>query len=136
MCDYSLMHVKSRDAVTGDELVTHSFGSGTIGFRSAEDTKAEAAVCIRPGAELELLGEAKPSLWQRIFGTYERKVAVFRQINVENKMTHHDALQFLDGSVVLIHSLGVNRKARVLQMPAKPRNHQEQIEQTRVPVVA
>jgi hypothetical protein len=35
MCDYSLMHVKSRDARVGDKLVTRNFGTGTRGFVEA-----------------------------------------------------------------------------------------------------
>src|SRR3984893_9528056 len=32
MCDYSLMHVKSRPASIGDKLRTSNFGTGTRGF--------------------------------------------------------------------------------------------------------
>jgi hypothetical protein len=32
MCDYSIMHVKSRPASIGDKLQTTNFGTGTRGF--------------------------------------------------------------------------------------------------------
>src|SRR5262245_66160188 len=37
MCDYSLMHVKSRPASVGDKLRTTNFGTGTRGFAAARD---------------------------------------------------------------------------------------------------
>ena len=37
MCDYSLMMVPNRLAIEGEELVAHSFQSGTTGFVSSPD---------------------------------------------------------------------------------------------------
>jgi hypothetical protein len=37
MCDYSLMMVRSRLAVEGEELVAHRFQSGTVGLVSCAD---------------------------------------------------------------------------------------------------
>ena len=50
MCDYSLQSVASRPAKVGDKLTTWDFGTGTIGFAAAEDTRV--AVCVLPGTEL------------------------------------------------------------------------------------
>ena len=50
MCDYSLMHVKSRPASVGDKLRTSNFGTGTRGFAAPEDPTT--AVCVLPGTEL------------------------------------------------------------------------------------
>ena len=50
MCDYSLLHVRSRPAKVGDKLNTRDFGTGTRGFAAAED--AAVAVCVLPGTEL------------------------------------------------------------------------------------
>ena len=37
MCDYSLMAIANRVAVSGDELVVHRFQTGTVGLASASD---------------------------------------------------------------------------------------------------
>jgi hypothetical protein len=37
MCDYSLLHVRSRPAKVGDKLTTRDFGTGTRGFAAGED---------------------------------------------------------------------------------------------------
>ena len=50
MCDYSLMHVKSRPACVGYKLRTGNFGTGTRGFAAPEDPTT--AVCVLPGTEL------------------------------------------------------------------------------------
>ncbi len=50
MCDYSLMHVKSRAANVGDNLEVKAFPSGSRGFVSPADP--EIAVCVLPGTEL------------------------------------------------------------------------------------
>src|SRR5262245_35343530 len=50
MCDYSLMHVKSRPASVGDKLRTSNFGTGTRGFAAPDDP--DTAVCVLPGTEL------------------------------------------------------------------------------------
>ena len=47
MCDYSLMHVKSRPASVGDKLRTTNFGTGTRGFAAPSDPGT--AVCVLPG---------------------------------------------------------------------------------------
>ena len=50
MCDYSLMHVKSRPASVGDKLRTSNFGTGTRGFAAPDDPTT--AVCVLPATEL------------------------------------------------------------------------------------
>jgi hypothetical protein len=49
------------------------------------------------------------------------KTAIFRQINKEKVATHHDALEFPDGQVVLLTSLCEGQQATVLQLPAEPK---------------
>ena len=39
MCDYSLMAIPNRVAVSGDELVVHRFQTGTVGLASASDLR-------------------------------------------------------------------------------------------------
>jgi hypothetical protein len=42
-------------------------------------------------------------------------------VNVDNPCTHHDALEFPDGQVVLLTHLRANQRATVLQLPAQPK---------------
>jgi len=44
-----------------------------------------------------------------------------RQINMDNAVTHHDALEFPDGQVVLVTRLCEGQRATVLQLPAGTR---------------
>ena len=47
-----------------------------------------------------------------------QRLARFRQINMDNAVTHHDALEFPDGQVVLLSRLCEGQRATVLQLPA------------------
>jgi hypothetical protein len=120
MCDYSLMHVKSRPASVGDKLRTTNFGTGTRGFAAVDDPAT--AVCVLPGTELAfnsricVYGASGPSV---------HKTAIFRQINREHAHMHHDALELPDGQTVLLTFLCEGQEATVLQLPAKPVNEQE-----------
>jgi hypothetical protein len=49
------------------------------------------------------------------------KTAIFRQINKEKVVAHHDALEFPDGQIVLLTSLSEGQQATVLQLPAEPK---------------
>jgi hypothetical protein len=80
MCDYSLQNVKTRPAKVGDKLITHRFGSGTIGFSALEDIGV--AVCVLPGTELSFAYDVKRSrMWPWSRNIIAHKVAVFRQVN-------------------------------------------------------
>jgi hypothetical protein len=46
--------------------------------------------------------------------------ATFRQVNKDNPQTHHDALEFPDGRMVLLTHLLEGQEATVLQLPAQP----------------
>jgi hypothetical protein len=121
MCDYSLHRVKSRPAKVGDELTTHDFGTGTRGFAASEDD-ASVAVCVLPGTELAFAHEVKrlpARLWPWQDDSIKHKTAIFRQINKDNVATHHDALEFPDGQVVLLTILREGQQATVLQLPAE-----------------
>jgi hypothetical protein len=50
-----------------------------------------------------------------------QRLARFRQINMDNAVTHHDALEFPDGQVVLVTRLCEGQCATVLQLPAGAR---------------
>ena len=46
------------------------------------------------------------------------KTAIFRQVNPDDPMRHHDALEFPDGQIVLLTFLKEGQHATVLQLPA------------------
>jgi hypothetical protein len=48
------------------------------------------------------------------------KTAIFRQVNKDNPRTHHDALEFPDGQLVLLTLVFEGQEATVLQLPAQP----------------
>lgn len=126
MCDYSLHTVSSRPAKVGDRLVTTEFAKTvTRGFASVDDPTT--AVCLSAGAELVF--DAAPQYsggfmrWLR--GTRPTEInsmlARFRQIHREQYDTHHDALEFADGTVVLLTRLCPGQQATVLQLAATPK---------------
>jgi hypothetical protein len=47
-----------------------------------------------------------------------QRLARFRQVNMDNPVAHHDALEFPDGQVVLVTRLCAGQRATVLQLPA------------------
>jgi hypothetical protein len=135
MCDFSLHHVKSRPARVGDTLTTVNFRTGTRGFAAPEDPTT--AVCILPGTELAFSEEVKwgpvPfgfTLWRTKMIKF--KTAIFRQINKAVPRVHHDALEFPDGTCVLLTDLREGQEATVLQLPAKPKTPAEEEAQRRV----
>ena len=133
MCDYSLHNVKSRPAKVGDKLTTRDFGTGTRGFAASED--ANVAVCVLPGTELSFADEVTclPTgllAWRA--RVINHKTAIFRQINKDRVATHHDALEFPDGQIVLLTFLCEGQQATVLQLPAEPKTVIESEAQQRV----
>ena len=58
--------------------------------------------------------------------------AIFRQVNKDNLHTHHDALEFPDGQIVLLTDLFEHQEATVLQLPAQPATAAEAKAQERV----
>ena len=137
MCDYSLHSVKSRPAKVGDKLTTHDFGTGTRGFAASED--ASVAVCVRPGTELSFADEVT-CLPTGLLGWRDKMIkhqtAIFRQINKEKVVAHHDALEFPDGRIVLLTTLCEGQRATVLQLPAEPKTAVEAQSQRRVAYIA
>jgi hypothetical protein len=47
----------------------------------------------------------------------KHRTAIFRQVNKAVPSTHHDALEFPDGTIVLLTFLEVGQQATVLQLP-------------------
>ena len=135
MCDYSLHTVTSRPAKVGDKLVSTEFrNSVTRGFSAVGDPTV--AVCLRPGTEIAFETDGvkyrHSILPNRML---QQKVARFRQINMGNPNTHHDALEFPNGQIVLLSRLCEGQHATVLQLPAEPRSAEETKKEVSVPVV-
>jgi hypothetical protein len=117
MCDYSLELVASRPAKVGDKLVSTSFPHTiTRGFASADDRNV--AVCLLPGTELAFDNEVRCETGMLLSWRLGHKVAKFRQVNKGKSNSHHDALEFPDGKIVLLTQLCKGQNATVLQLPA------------------
>jgi hypothetical protein len=117
MCDYSLHNVKTRPAKVGDKLTTRLFEFGTRGFSAPEDK--DMAVCLRPGTELSFANKVRClRSWPWSKDVSYDKTAIFRQVNQDCPMRHHDALEFPDGRIVLLTFLEAGQQATVLQLPA------------------
>jgi hypothetical protein len=125
MCDYSLHHVRSRPAKIGDKLVIMAFADTlTRGFAGIDEPSI--AVCLRPGTELTFDSEPE---YHRSYtrwlprvrpGKLASKVARFRLTNLDQRYTHHDALEFPDGTIVLLTRFCPGQRATVLQLPPDP----------------
>jgi hypothetical protein len=100
------------------------FNLGTTGFCAPEDNGM--AVCLLPGTELSFADEVRRANNWPWNGLIRYKTAVFRQINKSNRCTHHDALEFPDGQLVLLTLLVPGQQATVLQLPAEPQKAQEE----------
>ena len=126
MCDYSLHGVAARSARIGDKLVTtHFWNTTTRGFSAVDQPRV--AVCLLPGTEVAFENKVERHLtgFQLLFGRSKplpHRVARFRQVNTDNPCTHHDALEFPDGHVVLLTHLREGQRATVLQLPAQAKN--------------
>lgn len=128
MCDYSLENQISRAAEVGDKLVTSSFPmTPTRGF--CAENEAGVAVCLLPGTELAF---AEPVRYNGFWGSLVNYVksrmgydmanatlARFRQVDLDNPHTHHDAIELADGRVIKLSFLHEGQRARVLQLPAQ-----------------
>ena len=105
-------------------------------FTASED--ATVAVCVLPGTELAFADEVKRlqlRLWPWHDNVIKHKTAIFRQINKEKVVAHHDALEFPDGQIVLLTSLSEGQQATVLQLPAEPKTIVESEAQRRAAYV-
>ena len=117
MCDYSLDAVATRPAEVAETLVSTNFSTGTHGFASPDDP--EVAVCLRPGTELAFENDVQTDsmMFRKNIGV---RLARFRQINLNQRYQHHDALEFSNGAIVLVTNLAAGQRATVLQLPASP----------------
>ena len=118
MCDYSLHAVATRPAEVAETLVSTKFQTtSTRGFASPDNPNI--AVCLRPGTEIAFEREVQTDgmTFRKSIGD---QLARFRQINLNEPTQHHDALEFSNGTVVLVTDLTPGQRATVLQLPANP----------------
>jgi hypothetical protein len=122
MCDYSLHSVETRPARVGDVLISTGFANSiTRGFAAVGEPAV--AVCLLPGTELAFEREIEVDHGFRSllpgfgFGHIEERVARFRQVDVDRFDTHHDALEFPSGKIVMLTRLVPGQRATVLQLP-------------------
>ncbi len=125
------MSLRTKDNHSGcsqrrsDKLVTTKFvNSITRGFATVEEPTV--AVCLLPGTEVAF---EKDIIEYRLTLLPNRKirekVARFRQVDIDNPNTHHDALEFPNGQIVLLNRLCEGQHVTVLQLPASPRTMRE-----------
>jgi hypothetical protein len=69
--------------------------------------------------EEEVRGQPSFRMWQTRMSSH--KVARFRQVNLDQRSAHHDALEFPDGKIVLVTKLWEGQHATVLQLPSTGR---------------
>lgn len=133
MCDYSLKHLMSRPAKIEDVVVTSNF-LGTISRGFAPVGEPGVACCVLPGTEIAFAAPVKvyDGSGQRDTG---QTLARFRQIDLDNLHTHHDALELANGEIVKLNDLVLDQHATVLQMPAAPKTAEEAKEQERLEIV-
>ncbi len=137
MCDYSLMGVPNRLANVGEELIVHTFRTGSKGLTSPEDTvpanrdassvlweklkdilclrrlQSVTAVCIPPGALLVL--RDIPRAIQSSAGVRSVETVVFTQLDaIENR--HRDAVRFSNGSTILLQYLSNGQRVTVINL--------------------
>jgi hypothetical protein len=121
MCDYSLHAINSRPARAGETLITTGFqGTASRGFGGKDDPGT--AVCLKPGTELAFHDEPKREgliaavMMHFGYGHIGSKLARFRKLSLDQP-THHDALEFANGTIVYVNALREGHKATVLQLP-------------------
>jgi hypothetical protein len=116
MCDYSLHALATRPAKVGETLITTTFpGTSTRGF--ASESEPNVAVCMLPGTEIAFTENVRYDnrwIWTREIGF---RVGKFGQIDRHVPDRHHDAIEFPDGSHVLVTLLCEGQRATVLQLP-------------------
>jgi hypothetical protein len=67
---------------------------------------------------IERLDVGRAAATGRCKSVINHKTAIFRRINRHVPASHHDALEFPDGQVVLLTFLEEDQMATVLQLPA------------------
>jgi hypothetical protein len=154
MCDYSLHGLPNRLALEGEKLVAHRFSTGAMGLTSpAELSRAMtfkrnfggesfwslvkaallppappqvAAVCVPPGARLRI--SDIPVNLQHNLGIGPEEIATFTQTSAVPN-TYHDAVQFPNGSQILLQVLKEGQRVRVLSLASNESTDAEFVRQ-------
>jgi hypothetical protein len=147
MCDYSLMGIRSRLAVEGEELVTFRFSMGSVGLapwsQGIEQIHTKAcsqrcfwgalrkifldpirdsipAVCVPPGARLLLIA-VQQAIQQRA-GVGAVEEITFTQLTAAENQ-YRDAVRFPNGVEILLQDFANGQRVRVLDLSwAEPRH--------------
>lgn len=139
MCDYSLMAVPNRLAHEGEQLVAHRFPTGSLGLAAPADLNRESdpdpapkawwrrvveffdppqskplpAVCIPPGARLEL--RDIPARIQEDLEVGAVELVTFTQITAAAN-SYRDAVRFANGREIRLQELREGQRVRVLDL--------------------
>lgn len=138
MCDYSLMALPNRLAVSGEELVSHKFQTGAMGLISSAEAKLidEAskpkgfvqrlrcllnpphtrqctAVCVPPGARLSVR-DISSQLQREIGMQGDTQEVVFTQTGAGTGF--RDALRFSNGREFSLQRLSEGQRVRILSL--------------------
>jgi hypothetical protein len=97
------------------------------------------AVCVLPGTELAFSKPVTVTDFRFVVNwkveTLAHTTAIFRQVNKNEPLKHHDALEFPDGRIVLLTRLSEGQGATVLQLPAQPTTAAEEDAKKRIATV-
>ena len=156
MCDYSLMAVSNRLAQEGEDLVVHRFYMGSLGLASRAELNRAAssivtkktfwalvkeffslppvdtvcAVCIPPGASLELQGISERL--QRDLGVGPIECVTLTQITA-NPNSYRDAVRFANYPELRLQALREGVRVTVLDLSmAEELNLELRREQTQI----
>jgi hypothetical protein len=116
-----------------ETLVSTQFSQGsTRGFASVDDKTV--AVCLQPGTEIAFMD------YVRIHGmlihrTLRQTLARVRKVNIDELHQHHDALEFSDGTIVLMNDLVPGQQVVIVQLPADFNEHGHGSNEVERPVV-
>jgi hypothetical protein len=96
-------------------MTTTFHGTSTRGF--ASESEPAVAVCLLPGTELAFAENVRYDnrwIWTK---EIDSRVGKFGAIEPDVPHRHHDAIEFPDGSRVLVTHLCEGQRVTVLQMP-------------------
>jgi hypothetical protein len=139
MCDYSLVALRNRLAVEGEELITFRFPTGSLGLTTPtelgtcnkesrgwrtwlDSREVPCAVCIPPGSRLLL--QDIPERLQQQLGVGAAEEVVFTQNSAE-AFRHRDGVRFRNGQEILLQRLAEAQRTRVLSLSAEALSEQE-----------
>ena len=135
MCDYSLQNI-GRDL---RRLATNSPHETSVPAHVASLRRKMlgVAVCVLPGNRACVYQPSDTlTVYRFVMGwkveILSHATAIFRQVNKNEPMQHHDALEFPDGRFVLLTTLSEGQEAMILQLPAQPTTVAEADAQKRV----